>query len=184
MIWSVSTSSRMSVDTGPLTVVKASMVLLAPVADVDEPALDGGRSGHLGRDEVRAAATALAPLEVAVRGRGAALAGAQRVGVHPQAHAAARAAPVEAGGAEHLVEALRLGLLLDLHRTRDHHRVDRRSDLAALDDLGGGAQVADARVRARADEDAVQADVLHGGAGPQVHVLQGALLAVAARLGD
>src|SRR3954452_25519908 len=100
MIWSVSTSSRMSVETGPETVVNGTMVLLAPVADVDEPALDGGRGRHLGRDEVRAPAAALAPLEVAVRGRGAALAGAERVRVHPQAHRAARAAPVEAGGAE------------------------------------------------------------------------------------
>src|SRR3954452_18782804 len=140
MIWSVSTSSRRSADTGPLTVVNGSMVLLAPVADVDEPALDRGRGRHLGRDEVRAPAAALAPLEVAVRGRGAALAGLEGVGVHPQAHRAARAAPVEAGGAEDLVEALGFGLLLDLHGARDNHRVDCRGDPAALDDRGGGAQ--------------------------------------------
>ena len=50
----------------------------APVADVDEVALDGGRGGHLRADEVGAPAAALAALEVAVRGRGAALAGLER----------------------------------------------------------------------------------------------------------
>src|SRR3712207_7027741 len=40
----------------------------------DEVALDGGGGGHLGRDQVGAPAAALAALEVAVRGRGAALA--------------------------------------------------------------------------------------------------------------
>ena len=88
--------------------------------------------------------------------RRAALAGRGDVGVHAQAHRAARAAPVEAGGAEDLVEALGLGLALHLHRARDDHRVDVRGHPAALDDRGGGAQVADARVRARADEDAVE----------------------------
>src|SRR6266536_464526 len=67
-------------------------------------ALDGGRGGHLGADEVRAPAAALAALEVAVRGRGAALAGLEDVGVHAQAHRAAGGPPVEAGGAEHAVE--------------------------------------------------------------------------------
>ena len=78
--------------------------------DVDEVALDGGGGGHLRRHEVRAAAAALAALEVAVGGGGAALARRQDVGVHAQAHRAARAAPVEAGGAEDLVQALGLGL--------------------------------------------------------------------------
>src|SRR3954471_17055243 len=104
---------------------------------------------------MRAAALALATLEVAVRGRRAALAGRQRVRVHAQAHRAAGRTPVEAGRLEDLVEALPLGLRLHLLRSRDDHRVDVRVALAALDDLGGGAQVADAGVGARADEDAV-----------------------------
>jgi hypothetical protein len=41
----------------------------------------------------------------------------------------------------------------------------RRRRPAALDHLGGGAQVADARVRARADEDAVELDLRHRRAG-------------------
>ena len=46
----------------------------APIADVDEVALDRGRCGHLRAHEVGAPALALAALEVAVRRRGAALA--------------------------------------------------------------------------------------------------------------
>ena len=84
-----------------------------------------------GRDEVRAPAAALAALEVAVGGRGAALARLQDVRVHAQAHRAAGLAPVEAGGAEDLVEALRLGLRLHLLRSRARPSRRRRGDLAA-----------------------------------------------------
>ena len=56
----------------------------------------GGR-GDRGRDEVGAAAAALAALEVAVAGRRAALAGGELVGVHGQAHRAAGVPPVEPG---------------------------------------------------------------------------------------
>ena len=60
----------------------------------------------------------------------------------------------------------------------------RRGDLAALDDLGGGAQVADARVRARADEDAVERDLLDRRARPRRSMYgERALVALAARLG-
>src|SRR3954447_13138862 len=146
MIWSVSTSARSSTLTAPEMVVTGSISV--PLPDVDEAALDGGRGGHLRGDQVRAPAPALPALEVAVRGRGAALARGEDVGVHAQAHGAARAAPVEAGRAEALVEALRLGLPAHLLGARHDHGVNRRGDPAALDDLGRGAQVADARVRA------------------------------------
>ena len=46
-----------------------------PLPDVDEVPLDRRRGGHLRADQVRAPAAALAALEVAVRGRRAALAG-------------------------------------------------------------------------------------------------------------
>src|SRR3954463_4522738 len=88
MIWSVSTSSRLRTETGPV-IVSMAFIGSAPVADVDEVALDGGAPGHLRADEVGAPAAALASLEVAVRGRGAALAGLEDVGVHAQAHRAA-----------------------------------------------------------------------------------------------
>src|SRR3954465_15062495 len=149
MIWSVSTSSRLRTETGPV-IVSMAFIGSAPVADVDEVALDGGRRGHLRADEVGAPAAALASLEVAVRGRGAALAGLEDVGVHAQAHRAAGRAPVEAGRLEDLVEPLGLGLGAHGLRAGHDHRVHALGDLAALDERGGRAQVADPRVRAGA----------------------------------
>ena len=66
--------------------------------------------GHRGADQVGAAAVALPALEVAVAGGRAALAGLQPVGVHRQAHRAARLPPFEAGGFEDHVQAFALGL--------------------------------------------------------------------------
>src|SRR3954462_9042724 len=101
---------------------------------------------------MRAPAAALAALEVAVRGRRAALARGEDVRVHAEAHRAAGGAPVKAGGAEDLVEALLLRLRAHLLGAGDDHRVDRARHLAALDHLGRGAQVADAGVGAGPDE--------------------------------
>ena len=64
-------------------------------------------------------AAALTALEVAVGGRRAALARSELVGVHGQAHRAAGLPPLEAGRTEHLVEALRLGLVLHPVRPGD-----------------------------------------------------------------
>src|SRR3990172_3832221 len=75
-------------------------------ADVGEPARDGGSRRHRRRDEVGARALALAPLEVAVGGGGHALALARRLAVHPDAHRAARLAPLEPGLDEDAVEPL------------------------------------------------------------------------------
>src|SRR3954469_3095390 len=180
MIWSVSTSERSSTETGPLIFVTGSMSV--PPPDVDEVALDRRGRGHLRRDEVRSPTAPLAALEVAVARRGAALAGRERVRVHPEAHRAAGAAPVEPRGAEDLVEALLLGLRLHLLRPRNDHGVHAARDLAALDHGGRGPEVADARVRARADEDAIELDLLDRRPGPEVHVAQRALLALRLRL--
>ena len=92
--------------------------------------------------------------EIAVRGRGAALARLELVGVHREAHRAARLAPFEAGLDEDLVEPFLLGLVLHQARARHDQRVDAGRDLAALGDRGGGAQILDAAVGAGADEDA------------------------------
>src|SRR5947207_10968950 len=180
MIWSVSTSERSSTDTAPLIFVIGSMGS-APIPDVDEAALDRRGGGHLRAHEVRTAAAALTALEVAVARGGAALAGRQRVRVHAEAHRAAGAPPVEAGGAEDLVEALLLGLRLHLLRARHDHRVHGRGDLAALDHRRRRAQVADARVRARAYEHAVERDLLDRRARPEVHVPERPLLAFGRR---
>src|SRR5512140_3521743 len=64
------------------------------LADVDEVAVHGRGSGHGGTDQVGAAARTLAALEIPIAGGGAALTRVQPVGVHRQAHRAARLAPL------------------------------------------------------------------------------------------
>src|SRR6266545_119249 len=59
-----------------------------------------------------ATASSLPSLEIAVRGRGAALPRLKAIGVHGQAHRAAGFAPLEAGVLEDPVEAFALGLRL------------------------------------------------------------------------
>ena len=73
-----------------------NLLLIVPFADVDEVPRDRGGGGHGRRDEVRAAPLALTALKVAVARRRAPLLRGKRVGVHPQTHAAARLAPIEA----------------------------------------------------------------------------------------
>src|SRR5258708_18237876 len=79
-----------------------------PAPHIDELAGDRGCRRHGRRHQMRAAFIALAALEIAVRGRGAALAGLEFVGIHGEAHRAAGLAPVEAGLDEYLVQALGL----------------------------------------------------------------------------
>src|ERR1700704_6007505 len=126
MIWSVSRLGwSMGIATA-VSVVKGSMRILLgqQPAHVGEMAGDGRRDSHRRAEQVGAHAAALAADEVAVRGRGDALAGEAGIAVHADAHRAARLAPFEAGLAEDLVESLRLGLLLDQAGARDHPRRD------------------------------------------------------------
>src|SRR6185369_12157521 len=114
MIASVSTFSRSIGATRPVWMRNGVMVLPASTepTDVDEVTLDRSRSGHRRAHEMRAAASALTAFEVAVAGGRAALAGLQPIGVHRQAHRAARLAPLEAGRLEDHVQPFPLGLLL------------------------------------------------------------------------
>src|SRR5262245_38320912 len=64
---------------------------------VGEVTGDRGGRGHRRRDEVRAPARALSALEIPVRRRGAAFSRGENVGVHPEAHRAARLPPLEPG---------------------------------------------------------------------------------------
>src|SRR3990170_2311617 len=96
MIASVSTLARSSGATRPLSTENFSMILpkkLSPLAHVDEMPGYRGCGGHLGADQVRAPAGSLAPLKIAVRRGRTALARFQAVGVHAEAHRAARFAP-------------------------------------------------------------------------------------------
>src|SRR5580700_452363 len=65
-----------------LAMTKMPMRLLLPLPHIDEMPGDGGGGGHGRRNEMRAALVALAALEIAVRGRGAAFAGIELVGIH------------------------------------------------------------------------------------------------------
>ncbi len=127
-----------------------------PLADVDKMTGHGGGGGHGGRDQMRAAPLALPAFEIAVAGRGTALAGRKLVGIHGQAHAAARLAPFEAGFAEDAVEPFGLGLLFHLSAARHDHRVDRRSHVIAAHHGGRGPQIFDPAVGAGADEHSVE----------------------------
>eukprot|EP00958_Prasinococcus_capsulatus_P018438 scaffold2156_cov430-Prasinococcus_capsulatus_cf.AAC.3 len=133
------------------------------------------REGAHVREEVRAPAGALAPLEVAVGGGGAALPGQQLVGVHGEAHGAAGLPPVEARLHQHLVQPLGLGLLLDQARAGHHHGVHVLRDAAAAGHGRGGAHVLKARVGAGADEHLVDLDAGDGLAALEAHVGEGAL---------
>src|SRR5689334_25298079 len=87
MIWSVSTLLRRSGTPTPVWLVNFSMSV-APNGDGlqvgwrGQGAADGGRRRDRHGDQVRATTLALAAFEVAVGGRGAALAGRDRVRVH------------------------------------------------------------------------------------------------------
>src|SRR5258706_371224 len=123
------------------------------------------------RGEERPAALALATLEVAIRGGDRVLAGRQLVAVHRDAHRAAGLAPLRSGGPEDLVETLALGLSLHLVGAGDDHDPDAVRDVTVLEDRRRGAEVAEAAVRAGADEDDIDLlaeDLL---ARVQVHVL-------------
>ena len=98
--------------------------------------------------------------------------GSSGVRVHAQAHRAAGAAPLGARLLEDHVESLVLGLQPDPHRARYDEQPRVLGDLPAPDDLGGQPEVLDPAVGAGADEDGVDLDVAHRGAGLERHVLQ------------
>src|SRR4051812_2408408 len=119
-----------------------------------------------------AAARTLSAFEVAVRRRGRALAGGERVGVHAEAHRAAGTAPLGTGSGEDGVETLGLGLRLDGHGAGDDEHPDAVGNGPAAEDVGDDAEILDPAVRAGTDEDRVDGYLAEGGAGTQIHVLE------------
>src|SRR4051812_9271078 len=93
----------------------------------------------------------LAADEIAVRGRGAALARRDEVAIHADARRATGMAPFEAGLGEDAVETFRLRLALHQAGARHDHRLHRFRHLAAPGDLGGEAEILDPAVGAGAD---------------------------------
>ena len=185
MIWSVSTSERSSGTAVPVT-----------MRDGFHGGPPQSRSAGAAKWPAMAVAAATAgetrwvrpprpwrPSKLRFDGGRAPLAGGELVGVHGQAHRAARLPPVEAGGGEDLVEALGLGLVLHRERAGHDHGPHAGLDRAALGHRGGGPQVLDAAVGARADEHGVDRDVAHRRAGGEAHVLEGPGGGVALRRG-
>src|SRR5207248_1076174 len=125
---------------------------------------------------MRAPARSLPALEVSVRSRSAALTRREAIGVHPEAHRAARLAPLEAGVAEDAIQSFALGLPLYQAGARDDEReLHILRHAPALHDRGGGAQVLDARIGAGADEHLVDRDVGDRHARLEAHVDERAL---------
>src|SRR5690349_11410983 len=110
MIWSVSTSERRSGMTLPRWVTNLSMggLRCSEVGGGGQLAGHRGGGGDLRRDQVGTPALALPALEVAVGGGGGALARAERVRVHAQAHGTPGEPPFRARLGEDLVQTLGL----------------------------------------------------------------------------
>src|SRR5271154_2397060 len=94
---------------------------------------------------------ALPAFEVTVRGRGAALAGRELVGVHSQAHRAAGTTPLGTCRLEDLVQTLGLGMVLDVDRARNNQQADPLGDPAPTKHVRGGPKVLKPTVGARPD---------------------------------
>ena len=131
---------------------------------------DGGRGGDLRRHQVRPPALALPALEVAVGRRRAALPRRQLVGVHAQAH---RAAGVRHSAPAAVKTLSRPSASACQPRPAPSRgrpaSVRRRATCRPSRTVGGGAQVLDPAVGARAEEDGVDRDVAQrrpGASGP------------------
>src|SRR3989442_10057296 len=104
-------------------------------ADINHFAGDRCGRDHRGAHQQRASSrTALASLEVAVRRGGAGLLTFEAIGIHPEAHRATGAAPLESRVEEHMMQTARLGRAADALRPRHDERLDVRRDAMALDD--------------------------------------------------
>src|SRR5215467_2339231 len=136
---------------------------------------DGGRGGGRRAGEVRTHFRALAVFEVAIGGRDAALPRLAAIAIAAGAHGAAGLAPQEPGVAEDAIEPGHLRRALHRGRPRHDHRDDARGDVAPAHNVGGGFEVRQAAVGARADEDAVDRQAGERHAWLQSHIGERAL---------
>src|SRR3954451_4200093 len=91
--------------------------------------------------------------EIPIRSGSTSFAGRHFIRIHRKAHRTAGLAPLESGGDEDAVEPLGLGLALDQAAPRHDQRTHAVSDMPAVRDGGGGAQILDPRIGAAADKD-------------------------------
>src|SRR6266571_5469000 len=140
---------------------------------------DRGGRGDGRRDQMRPSAGSLTALEVAIRRGCAPFTRAKNVRIHTEAHRTARVTPLEPGIREDAIESFALRVGLHAHRSGHDQSADAGPNVAPAYDLGGRAEILDARVRARADEHRVDLDVAHRGPRGEVLIAQRAARALA-----
>ena len=169
MIWSVSTSARSSTETRALDDLVHGLHLRLPLADVDEVALDRRGRGHLrarrgGCARPGPGGPRSCGCEVdAQRSPGGRMSGFMPRHIEQpalrQSKPAARNTSSRPSASACAFTCCEPGTTIALHA--------RLATLLPVDHRGGGAQVADARVGARADEHAVELDLLDRRARPR-----------------
>src|SRR6516225_8761719 len=194
-IWSVSTLTLSSGITMPECVVNGCMqsqslavksnadsraALFHPrdveFAHVHEMSGDCGCRGHHRTNQMRPAVTTLAAFKIAVRSARATFMRRQHIGIHSNAHAAARVAPLESCRGENPVESFLFRLHLDATRARDNQCLfDILRHVFAGNQMSRRAQVIQPRICARADEYAIHRNIHNGCSRLQSHILQCAL---------
>src|SRR5690606_35399294 len=110
--------------------------------------------------EMRTHSDALATLEVSAGRTHDSLLRGEALAAREETQRTSGGSPFEARIPEYAVQSFGLGVALDLHRPRNANRFDTRGNLASAQDLGGEPQVREPTVRARADEDGVDGDVV------------------------
>src|ERR1017187_2610915 len=125
---------------------------------------------HRGTDQMRPSPAALPAFEISIAGRSAALARLKDVGIHAEAHRAARFKPLKTGIDENAVQPFLLSGVLDGLRTGDNHRPHFRIYVAALGPPRRRAQVFDARIGAGSDEDSVRRNLLDRRSRLKIHI--------------
>src|SRR5690606_33865449 len=157
---------------GAVAFIKARFLrlnCLAELADIYEMSGDCSGCSHCWGHQMGAALEALAPLEVAVRGRSATLARLQAIVVHRKAHRAARFTPVKARRNEDLVQPFRFSLRFHEARTWNDHCLNALIDLPAFGNLCRGAEIFAAATGAGTDDHHGQSEVADLRASRQAH---------------
>src|SRR3954467_4248049 len=121
---------------------------------------------------MRAAAASLPSFEVAIACRGAAFARKQNVRIHSQTHGAPRLTPFKPRFREDAMQSFFFSIPFHGLRARNDHGADISMHVISLNNARGSAQIFQARIRARSNEDTADADVFHGLARFQGHVLE------------
>src|SRR6267142_2075505 len=108
---------------------------------------------------MRAPSAPLPPFEVAIASRSATLTRLQNVRIHSQTHRASRLTPLESRVEEYSIQPFLLRRPLHRLRSRHHHGSDLRADVMSLRHPRRRAQIFNARIRARPNKYAINADV-------------------------